>query len=199
MNKKISKKNLLVGFGLFCAAVIAMYPTSSFISKGYTIDTNMKQQNYNWAGLFTITPFDAAKYYYDNPSDCYWVDVRDTAEFHKAHLKPAVNFSLKQLKNIDWKPEDLILVYSTDTGNAQDIVAFLRQVKNAQAFAVEGGFKDINKFLIQPINLSILSQMDDQKLQELVNYRSKLSNQQIPAQSLDELKSTKTKAIREGC
>ncbi len=60
---KLSAKNIVVGIGLFVALIFAFFPTSYFISKPYIVDTYFNQQHYNEAGIFTITPFEAAKFY----------------------------------------------------------------------------------------------------------------------------------------
>ena len=197
---KVSKKFPLVGLGLFIALILAFFPTSSFISKPFVVDAQLKQQQFNEAGIFTVSPFVAAQYYSLNKSNCYWIDIRDTKYFDKEHLKPALNQNLTQLQNSSWNPDDLILVYGNNTGDAQEAVALLRQVKNARAFAVKGGFDAVKKYLIDPIGISITSQLNDKDLSTLVELRSKLSGEKAsPDQLLDKLKSGKSKAIKEGC
>jgi rhodanese-related sulfurtransferase len=197
---KLSSKNIIVGIGLFVALVLAFFPTSYFISNSYTVDTYFNQQRFNEAGIFTVTPFEAAKFYSYDQSKCFWIDLRNPEDYSKSHLKAALNQNMNQLENSIWNPDDLILVYGTDTKEAQDAAAYLRQVKNARAFAVEGGFNSVKKYLIAPIGISITNQFSDKDLTNLIEIRGKLSGEKTSAdQVLKKLKSSKSKAIREGC
>ncbi|MGA9291301.1 MAG: rhodanese-like domain-containing protein [Ignavibacteriaceae bacterium] len=197
---KLSVKNVIVGIGLFVALILAFFPTSYFINKPYIVDTYFNQQRFNEAGIFTITPYEAEKFYSYDQSKCFWIDLRNSEVFSKSHLKAALNQNMNQLENSIWNPDDLILVYGTDTKEAQDAAAFLRQVKNARAFAVEGGFNSVKKYLIAPIGISITNQFSDKDLTNLIEIRSKLSGEKTSAdQVLKKLKSSKSKAIREGC
>lgn len=197
---KISKKHSVISLAILITLILAFFPSSSFISKPFIVDTNLKQQNYNEAGMFTISPFEAAQYFYYAPAGCFWIDLRNADEFKKSHLKVALNQSLKQLQYTKWNADDLILVYGDNTADAQEAVAFLRQVKNARAFAVKGGFTNVNKFLIQPIGISITTILNDQNLEHLIQYRNKISGQSNSTDKvLEKLKSAKPKAIREGC
>ncbi len=197
---KLSKKNGVVALALFAALVLALFPTSDFISKPFIVDGQVRQQHYNEAGLFTVSAFEAAKYYSDSQSKCYWIDTRSSEEFNKSHLKVALNETLKQLQNSSWNPEDLVIVYGNNTLEAQEAVAMLRQMKNARAFAVKGGFTALKKYLIDPIGISITNQFSDKDLTSLIEIRNKISGEKVSAdQMLDKLKSSKSKAIREGC
>lgn len=197
---KLSMKNIVVGIGLFAALILAFFPTSDFISKPYVVDTHIKQQNFNKAGIFTITPYEAAKFYSYDQSKCFWIDLRKSEDYSKANLKASLNQSLKQLENAVWNPDDLIILYGNDTKGAQDAAAYLRQVKNVRAFAVEGGFNAVRKYLIAPIGISITNQFSDKDLTNLIEIRGKLSGEKTSAdQVLKKLKSSKSKAIREGC
>lgn len=197
---KISKKHSVVVLALFIAFILAFFPTSAFISKPYIVDSHVGQQHYNEAGIFTITPFEAAQYYSYQQSKCFWIDVRDEKDFSKSHLKPALNESLKQLENSQWNPDDLVLIYGNNTKEAQDAAAYLRQVKNARAFAIKGGFSSVKKYLIAPIGLSITNQFSNEQLTNLIELRNKLSGEKVsPDELLKKLKSSRSKAIREGC
>jgi len=197
---KFSKKYSIVGIGILAALILAFFPTTSFIANPFIVDVQLKQQQFNEAGIFTITPFEAAKYYSYDQSKCFWIDLRNPKEFSKQHLKVALNQSLKRLQNTSWNPNDLIIVYGKNTSDAQEAVAYLRQVKNARAFAVEGGFEAVQKFLINPINISVTNQLSDKDLQTLVELRNKISGEKVsPNEVLENLKSGKSKTIREGC
>ena len=197
---KLSKKQWIVVGAVFITLILAMFPTSDFISMPFRVDGHVKQQHFNEAGLFTVTPFTAAQYFADSQSGCYWIDTRDPKEFSESHLKVALNQSLKQLQNSTWNANDLILVYGDNTGQAQAAVAYLRQVKNARAFAVKGGFSAIKKYLMDPIGISVTNQFSDKDLTKLIEIRNKLSGQNVsPDQLLQKLKSSKSKTIREGC
>ncbi len=197
---KISKKNWIAVFSIFAALILALFPTSDFISKPYILDTHVKQQNYNEAGIFTVTPFQAAQFYSNDMSKCYWIDTRNPKEFSREHLKAALNQTIKQLENSAWNSDDLVLVYGTNTSEAQEAVAYLRQVKNARAFAVKGGFEALKKYLIDPIGISITNQFSDKDLSTLIELRNKISGEKVsPDQQLEKLKSSKSKTIREGC
>lgn len=197
---KLSKKSSLVVLGLFIALTFAFFPSSSFITNPFVVDAQLKQQHYNETGLFTVSPFIAAQYYSYNKSNCFWIDVRDAKSFEKGHIKPALNQTMSQLHNSSWNPNDLLLVYGNGTDDAQEVVAYLRQVANARAFAVKGGFSAVKKYLIDPIDISITNQFNDKDLSTLMENRSKLSGDSSAAsQSLNKFKSSKSKAIREGC
>jgi len=197
---KLNKKYSLVGLGLFIALLLALFPTSSFINNPFVVDAQLKQQHYNETGIFTISPIEAAKYYSYNNTNCYWIDVRDAKEFTKEHLKPAINQDIAQLQNSDWNPDDLILVYGNNTKDAQEAVALLRQIKDARAFAIKGGFPAIKEYLINPLGLTITSQLSDKDINTLMELRSKLSGEKISAnQLLDKPKGSKQAAIKEGC
>ncbi len=197
---KLSKKHTVIGLAMLAALVLAFFPTSFFMGKPYVLDTHLKQQQYNKAGLFTITPFEAAKFYSYDQEKCYWIDLRNPSEFSESHLKIAVNQSLKQLENMKWKPDDLILIYGNDTEDAQEATAYLRQVENVRAFAIEGGFTAVKKYLIDPLSISVTNQFSDKDLTNLIELRNKLSGENIsPTEMLKTLKSSKPKAIREGC
>ena len=197
---KFAKKNWVPVLAIFAALIMALFPTSDFISKPYIVDGHVKQQHYNEAGLFTITPFQAAQFYSDDQSKCYWIDTRNPQEFSKAHLKVAINQTIKQLQTSSWNADDLILVYGNNTAEAQDAAAFLRQVKNARAFAIKGGFEAMKKYLIDPIGISITNQFSDKDLTTLIEIRNKISGEKTsPDQLLKKLKSSKSKTIREGC
>lgn len=196
---KISKKYSVVGLALFVALLLALFPTSSFISNPFVVDAQLKQQHFNETGIFTVSPFEAAQYYSYDQSKCYWIDLRDAKDFSRSHLKIALNQTLKQLQSSSWNPDNLIIVYGNNTGDAQEAVAFLRQVKNARAFAVKGGYDAVKKYLINPIGISITNQLSDKDLQTLVELRNKISGEKgSPGQTLD-LKGSKSKALREGC
>ncbi len=91
-------------------------------------------------------------------------------------------------------------MYGTNTEEAQDAAAYLRQVKNARAFAVIGGFDAVKKYLMDPIGISITNQFSDKDLTNLIEIRGKLSGEKTSAdQVLKKLKSSKSKTIREGC
>ncbi len=197
---KLNKKYSLVGLGLFIALLLAFFPTSSFINNPFVVDAQLKQQHYNETGIFTISPIEAAKYYSYNNANCYWIDVRDAKEFTKEHLKPAINQDIAQLQNSSWNPDDLILIYGNNTKDAQEAVALLRQVKNARAYAVKGGFQAIKEYLIDPIGLTITSQLSDKDLNTLMELRSKLSGEKISTnQLLEKSKGGKQATIKEGC
>ena len=197
---KLSMKNIIVGIGLFVALIFAFFPTSYFINKPYIVDTYFNQQHYNETGLFTITPYEAAKFYSYDQSKCFWIDLRSAEDYSKSHLKAALNQNMNQLQNSTWNPDDLILVYGTDTREAQDAAAYLRQVKNARVFAVEGGFDAVKKYLIAPIGISVTNEFSDKDLTNLIEIRGKLSGEKTSAdQVLKKLKSSKSKTIREGC
>ncbi len=197
---KITKKHGVVGFALFAALILALFPTSDFISKPFVVEGHFNQQHYNEAGIYTVSAFEAAKYFTNDQSKCYWIDIRSAEEFAKSHLKAALNQSFKQLQNSSWNPNDLVIICGDNTRDAQEAVAMLRQVKNARAFAVKGGFTALKKYLIDPIGISITNQFSDKDLTSLIEIRNKLSGEKVsPGQLLDKLKSSKSKAIREGC
>lgn len=198
---KISKNYYLIGLGVVLAAILAFFPTSEFIHQPYVLNTFLKQQHHNLAGIYTISPFEAAKFYSDDQQgNCYWLDVRDTSEFSKSHLKVAINQTLSQLKNTVWKPNDMILIYGNNTKEAQDAVAYLRQVKNARAFAIKGGFEAVKKYLIDPIGIAVTNQFSDKQLTSLIELRSEISGEKVsPQEMLKKLKSSKKKTVREGC
>lgn len=197
---KISKNQYLAGLALLVALVLAFFPTSDFISKPYVLNTFLKQQHENRAGLFTVSPFEAAQFYSNDQAHGFWLDVRDPQEFSKSHLKIAVNQTLSQLVNTKWNPDDLILIYGNNTKDAQEAVAYLRQVKNARAFAIKGGFPAVKKYLVDPIGIAITNQFSDKNLTTLVELRNKISGEKIsPEEMLKKLKSSKPKAIKEGC
>jgi len=197
---RLAKKKLLVLIGLFIALIMAFFPTSDFIRKSYILDTNIKQQNFNDAGIFTISPFEAAIFFSYDQSKCFWIDLRDTTTFSKSHLKIALNQTFEQLQNSSWSPDNLILIYGNNTNDAQEAVAYLRQVKNARAFAIKGGFVAVKKYLIDPIGISVTNELSDNDLQTLLRLRNKISGENVsPEQVLDKLKSSKSKKIREGC
>lgn len=197
---KITKKKFIVALSLFVALILAFFPSTSFIRNPFVVDAQLKQQHYNETGLFTISPYEAGQYYSFSGSNCFWIDIRDAQSFSKSHLKPALNESLTQLKNLSWNPGDLILVYGNNTADAQQAVALLRQVVNARAFAVKGGFSAVNRYLIEPIDISITNQFNDKELGSLMEARSKISGDSAStAGSINKFKSTKSKAIREGC
>lgn len=196
----ITKKNSVVGLAVLAALILAFFPTTGFISNPFILDTHVKQQHYNAAGIFTITPFRAAQFYSYDQSKSYWIDVRNADEFSKSHLKIALNQTIKQLQNTQWYPDNLIFVYGNNTKEAQNAVAYLRQVKNARAFAVKGGFSAVKKYLISPIGISITNQLSDKNLRTLIELRNKISGENISADKvLKQLKSSKSKTIREGC
>lgn len=196
----LKMKHWIVIAAVFVAFILALFPTSDFISKSFTLNSHVGQQHFNEAGLFTISPFKAAQYYSDDQSKCFWIDTRNATDFKKSHLKAAINQTLKQLENSVWNPDDLILVYGSNTGQAQEAVAYLRQVKNARAFAVKGGFESLKEYLIDPVGISLTNQFSDKQLTELIKIRNKLSGEKIsPDQLLKQLKSSKAKTIREGC
>ena len=197
---KPSKKNYLVGSGLLVALILAFFPTTSFITNPFVVDAQLKQQHFNEAGIFTISPFDAAKFYSYDQAKCYWIDLRDSKDFSASHLKTATNQSFKQLHSSSWNANDLVLVYGNNTDEAQQAVAFLRQVKDTRAFAVKGGYDAVKKYLIDPIGISITNQLSDKDIQTLIELRNKISGEKASAgQSLDKLKSSKSSAVREGC
>jgi len=197
---KVLKKYSVVLVAIFIAFVMSFFPTSDFISKPYIVNTTLKQQDFNDAGIFTVSPVEAAKYYSYDQSKCFWIDLRDSSNFYKSHLKIALNLTLKQLQNSSWNPDDLILIYSDNTNDAQEAVAYLRQVKNARAYATKGGFAAVKKYLIDPVDISVTNQLSDKDLQTLLELRNKLSGENVsPEQVLDKLKSGKSKKIREGC
>ncbi len=197
---KLSKKHSLISLAFIAALIMAMFPTSSFIGEPFTLNTNLKQQHYNAAGLFTVSPYEAAEFYSSKPSNSYWIDVRDASEYAKSHLKAAMNESLKKLESSSWNPDDIILVYGNNTEDAQQAAAALRQMVNARAFAVAGGFYEVKKYLMDPIGIDITSKLSDNQLSNLIELRGKLSGEKTsPAQLLEKLKSGKSKAVREGC
>ncbi len=197
---KITKKYSVVGIAIIVAFLLAFFPTSSFIGKPFIVDSNFGQQHYNEVGLFTVSSFQAAKYFASNPGDTYWLDVRNAKEFSKKHLSLAINETIKQLKYSSWKPNDLILVYGDSTEDAQEAVALLRQVLNADAYAIKGGFNEVNKYLITPIGLEITANFSDKNLMELVELRNQISGKKVSSKELlEKLKSNKPKAIKEGC
>jgi rhodanese-related sulfurtransferase len=197
---KLSKQNYVVGLALFIAFILAFFPTSSFVRNPFIVNTQLKQQKFNESGIFTVSPFEAAKYYSYDQSKCFWIDLRDSKDFSKSHIKIALNQTFEQLHNSSWSPDDLILVYGNNTYNAQEAVAYLRQVKNAQAFAIKGGFAAVKKYLIDPIGISVTNELSDNDLQTLLRLRNKISGENVsPEQLLDKLKSGKSKKIREGC
>lgn len=198
--KKIYFKYSLVGLGLLIAFFMALFPTSSFIGKPYIVDTLWKQQDYDRVGIYTVTPFEAAKFYsYDQPN-CFWIDTRDAKLFSKEHLPVAINQTIKQLQGTIWKPNDLILVYGDSTKDAQETVALLRQINNARAFAIEGGFKAVKKYLIDSLTVDIISEYDNKNLESLINVRNILSGQKTSSdQLLEQMKKNKSSNLREGC
>ncbi len=197
---KISKKTSIVGLALLAAFFLAFFPTSSFISSHYVVFAKMKQQTYDKVGQFTVSPFEAAKYYSYQPGNCYWIDIRDANQFNDSHLPNAINQPLKQLKNTQWTANDLVIIYGNNTGNAQEAAALLRQKLNARAFAVKGGFAAVKKYLMDPIGISITAKFNDTNLEKLMEVRDQLSGKNGSSkQLLEKLKSGKKKAIREGC
>lgn len=197
---KLNKKYSVIGLGLFIAFVLALFPTSSFISKPYRVDSLLKQQDYNKIGLYTITPFEAAKFYSYEQSNCFWIDIRNQNEFSKDHLPIALNQTLNQLEESKWNANNLILVYGNNTYDAQEGVAILRQIVNARAFAIKGGFNAVKKYLISPIGIDIISNFDDKNLETLINVRNLLSGQKTsPDQLLENLKKSKASGMKEGC
>lgn len=197
---KLNRKSSLVGLGLLIAILLAFFPTSSFIKNPFVVEGQLKQQHFNEAGIFTIFPFDAANFYSYDQTKCYWIDLRDSKEFSKSHLKAAINQTFDQLQNSSWNADDLVLVYGNNTSDAQNAVAYLRQVKNTRAYAIKGGYDAVKKYLIDPIGITITSQMSDKDLQTLLELRNKLSGNKVSqAQSIENLKSGKSKAVREGC
>ncbi len=197
---KLSKQHYVISLALLAALILAFFPTTAFISRPYMLNTQLSQQHENLTGLFTITPFKAAQYYSYKQKKAFWIDVRDAEQFSKSHLKIAVHQTLSQLENTQWNPDDLILIYGNNTRDAQEAVAYLRQVKNARAFAVVGGFPAVKKYLIDPIGISVTNRLSDKSLTTLIELRNKLSGENVsPEQMLKNLKSSKSKAIREGC
>ena len=197
---KVTKKKSIVGIGLFITLILAFFPSSSFITNPFVVDAQLKQQNYNETGLFTVSPFVAAQFYSFNKSNCFWIDIRDAKSFENGHLKPALNQTFSQLHNSSWNPNDMIIVYGNNTEDAQAAVAYLRQVVNARAFAVKGGFEAVKRYLIDPIDISITNQFNDKDILTLMENRNKISGDTSSAgTSLNKLKSSKSKAIREGC
>lgn len=197
---RLTKKYSLVVMGLFITLILAFFPSSSFIKNPFVVDAQLKQQHYNETGLFTVSPFEAAQYYSYNRANSIWIDIRDAKSFEKEHLKPALNQSMSKLNNSNWSPNDLLLVYGNNTNDAQQVVAYLRQVVNARAFAVKGGFRAVKKYLIDPIDISITNQFNDKDLSSLMENRSKLSgDSSASGQTINKFKSSKSKAIREGC
>ena len=198
--KKIYFKYSLIGLGLLIAFIMALFPTASFIGKPYIVYTLWKQQDYNRVGIYTATPFEAAKFYsYDQPN-CFWIDTRDAILFSRGHLPVAINQTIKQLQGTVWKPNDLILVYGDSTRDAQEAVALLRQINNARAFAIEGGFQAVKKYLIDSLSVDVISEYDNNNLKTLINVRNLLSGQKTSSdQLLENLKKSKASAIKEGC
>jgi rhodanese-related sulfurtransferase len=197
---KLSKQNYIVGLAVLIAFILAFFPNSSFVSNPFIVNTTLKQQHFNESGIFTISPFEAAKYYSYDQSKCFWIDLRDSVEFSKSHLKIALNQTLTQLQNTAWNPDDLIIIYGDNSYNAQEAVAYLRQVKNARAFAIKGGFGAVKKYLIDSIDISITNQLSDKDLLTLLELRNKLSGENASIdQQMNKLKSGKSKSIREGC
>jgi rhodanese-related sulfurtransferase len=170
------------------------------VKNQFTLNSKIKQQYFNETGIFTISPFEAAEYYSNEKSKCIWIDLRDTTDFSKSHLKVSFNQTFKQLQNTTWKPDDLILIYGNNTYDAQEAVAYLRQVKNARAFAIKGGFTAVKRYLMDPIDIAITNQLSDQDLQKLLVLRSDLTGDKVSVdQLMNKLKSGKSKSIREGC
>ena len=197
---KLSKQVYIVGAAILIAIIMAFFPTASFIRNPFVVDAKLKQQHINETGIFTVSPVVAAQYYSSDQSKCFWIDLRQPADFEKSHLKIALNQSFKQLKNTGWKPDDLIIIYGYSTDDAQVAVAYFRQVLNARAFAVKGGYDGLKKYLIDPADISITNELSDQELQTLLYLRSKISGEKVsPDQVLDKFKSSKSKVIREGC
>lgn len=197
---KISKNQVLIIIALLLALVMAFFPTSEFIKPSYIIDTQLKQQHFNEAGIFTVSPFEAAKYFSNSQSRCFWIDLRDVKEFEQSHLKLAINETMKQLENSSFYPDDVVLVYANNTEEAQNAVAYLRQVSNVRAFAIKGGFSAVKEYLIDPIGLSVSNKYSDKDLEALLQVRNKISGEKgSSAQSLESLKGKKSTSIREGC
>jgi rhodanese-related sulfurtransferase len=197
---KISKKQITVSLALIVALILAFFPTSGFVSNSFVVDSHLKQQPYNNAGLFTITSFEATKYYGGYQSTCYWLDIRDASDFSSSHLSVAVNKTMTQLKNTTWNPDDLILIYGNNTEDAQHAASYLRQVQNARAFAIEGGYTSIKKYLVDPIGLTILNQFSESDLSTLLEVRKKLYGKETSAEkSIEKPKIVKSKTLREGC
>ncbi len=138
---KIPIRYLLVSAGLIISLLLAFFPSSSFLQEPFVLFGRLGQQPYNEAGLFTVTPYQAVKYFSYHPQKCVWLDVRSLEKYNKEHLQSALNQNISQLKNTLWNPDDLILVYGDNTEDAQEAIAMLRQINNARAFAVKGGFK----------------------------------------------------------
>ncbi len=197
---KISKNQLVIIFAFLVALVMAFFPTSDFIKQPYIVDTHLKQQHFNETGIFTVSPFEAAKYFSDAQSRCYWIDLRDSNDFAKSHLKPAVNETMQQLENSSFSPDDVVLIYGDNTEDAQKAVAYLRQVSNVRAFAIEGGFNAVKEYLIDPIGLAVSTKYNDKDLEALLQIRNKISGEKgSSAQSLQSLKGKKSTILREGC
>jgi rhodanese-related sulfurtransferase len=197
---RLSKQSYVVGAALIFALIMAFFPTTSFIKSPFTVNAELKQQNINETGIFTVSPIEAAKYFSYDQSKCFWIDLRHPIDYKKSHLKIALNQTFKQLQSSSWNPDDLILVYGYSTDDAQEAVAYLRQVKNARAFAIKGGFDATKKYLIDPIDISITNELSDQDLQILIDLRNRISGEKVSSdQLLDKLKSSKSKSIREGC
>lgn len=197
---KLSKQSYVVIIALFIAFVFAFFPTSYFVKNQFTLNSNIKQQYFNEAGIYTISPFQAAEFYSNDPQKSIWIDLRDTADYSKSHLKVSINQSFSQLKSTTWQPDDLILIYGKNTQDAQEAVAYLRQVKNARAFAIKGGFNSVRRYLIDPVDIAISNQLSDIDLQRLLELRNELSGDKASVDELmNKLKSSKSKSIREGC
>ncbi len=197
---KISKKHSIISLAILAALIMALFPTTSFIGEPYVFDTHLKQQFYNTAGIFTVSPMEAAEYYAENTSNCYWIDLRENKEFKKSHLSPALNEDIKTLERSKWNPEDIILIYGNNTQEAQKAVSMLRQMANARAFAVEGGFNEVKEYLMDPIGINLTSRLTNKQLANLLELRGKISGEKVsPSQLLEKLKSSKSKAVHEGC
>lgn len=198
--KKIYFKYSLVALALLIAFFMALFPTSSFIGKPYIVDTLWKQQDYNRVGIYTVSPFEAAKFYSYHQSNCFWIDTRDAKLFSEDHLPIAINETIKQLQSTIWRPNDLILVYGDSTKDAQETVALLRQINNARAFAIEGGFKAVKKYLIDSLTVDIISEYDNKNLETLISVRNILSGKKTSSdQLLEQMKKNKNSNLREGC
>ena len=179
MISKTTQK-ILVGFGVFLALIMAFFPTSSFLPQSQAVVlSNLKQQPYNEVGLYEISPFRAAEFYYYQPQFCTWIDIRDAQKYNAEHLSFATNMSITELEQMDWPAEKVLLIIGENTADAVQTVAELRQLKNVRAFAVQGGFSAVKKYLVNPITLDWSSKLSDQQLHQYREYRHALAGQLI--------------------
>jgi len=171
-------RNIFVGLAVFLSVVMAFFLTDSFIeSDHFSVMGAVKQQQYNNVGLFEVSPLKAAQYYYFQSNSCTWIDIRQAESYKTDHLTFAENKDFNSLKKSDWDPAQFLLVFGDNDFRVKQAVAMLRQVKNARAFAVLGGYSYVKKVLSAPIDFELEANLSAEQLAELKVYREKLTGE----------------------